>query len=113
MPTTTTLFCSFCRKSDEQVAKLISGVGVYICDECVAACNRILEEHADRPVVDLARMPDEDLLRSLRETHGDLAPTALELTVRELRRRGVTWSRIGAALGSSRQAAWERFSGEE
>ena len=27
-----------------------------------------------------------------------------------LRARGVTWERIGAGLGMSRQAAWERFS---
>jgi hypothetical protein len=30
-----------------------------------------------------------------------------------LRQRGMTWTRIGEALGVSRQAAWERFSGEE
>jgi hypothetical protein len=30
-----------------------------------------------------------------------------------LRRRGVTWAQIGEALSVSRQAAWERFSGEE
>jgi ATP-dependent Clp protease ATP-binding subunit ClpX len=27
-----------------------------------------------------------------------------------LRRRGVSWERIGEAMGVSRQAAWERFS---
>ena len=30
-----------------------------------------------------------------------------------LRGRGVTWTRIGEALGVSKQAAWERFSGED
>jgi ATP-dependent Clp protease ATP-binding subunit ClpX len=33
--------------------------------------------------------------------------------VRMLRERGVTWARIGEALGMTRQSAWERFSGEE
>ncbi|MFM2098273.1 MAG: ATP-dependent Clp protease, ATP-binding subunit ClpX [Chloroflexota bacterium] len=33
--------CSFCRKSQEQVRKLIAGQGVYICDECVALCAEI------------------------------------------------------------------------
>jgi ATP-dependent protease Clp ATPase subunit len=28
--------CSFCRKSDGQVKKLVAGPAVYICDECVA-----------------------------------------------------------------------------
>jgi hypothetical protein len=30
--------------------------------------------------------------------------------VHELRDRGVSWARIGAALGMTRQSAWERFS---
>jgi ATP-dependent Clp protease ATP-binding subunit ClpX len=29
------------------------------------------------------------------------------------RSRGITWTRIGAALGMTRQSAWERFSGED
>jgi AhpD family alkylhydroperoxidase len=29
--------------------------------------------------------------------------------VDELRKRGVSWEKIGQALGVSRQAAWERF----
>jgi hypothetical protein len=29
------------------------------------------------------------------------------------RAMGVTWARIGEALGITRQSAWERFSGEE
>ena len=33
--------------------------------------------------------------------------------VRRARALGVTWARIGAALGMTRQSAWERFSGEE
>ncbi|HET6910627.1 MAG TPA: hypothetical protein VFH54_14930 [Mycobacteriales bacterium] len=33
--------------------------------------------------------------------------------VRQLRSRGVTWAEIGAALGVTRQAAWDRYSGEE
>jgi hypothetical protein len=30
-----------------------------------------------------------------------------------LRTRGVSWTRIGEALGVSKQAAWERFSVED
>lgn len=36
------LRCSFCNKSQEEVAKLISGPNVLICDECVGVCNDIL-----------------------------------------------------------------------
>ena len=37
--------CSFCGKTEDHVRKLLSGPnGVYICDECVALCNEILQE---------------------------------------------------------------------
>jgi ATP-dependent Clp protease ATP-binding subunit ClpX len=43
-----TLRCSFCHKSQDAVAKLISSPSdyprAYICDECVAVCNSILED---------------------------------------------------------------------
>jgi len=42
------LRCSFCHKSQDAVAKLISSPTdyprAYICDECVAVCNSILED---------------------------------------------------------------------
>jgi ATP-dependent Clp protease ATP-binding subunit ClpX len=45
------LRCSFCHKSQEVVGKLISSPSdyprAYICDECIAVCNSILED--DRP----------------------------------------------------------------
>ncbi len=36
--------CSFCGKTQNAVEKLIAGPGVYICDECIKACNSILED---------------------------------------------------------------------
>ena len=36
------LRCSFCGKTQNEVQKLISGDGVYICDECVGACTDIM-----------------------------------------------------------------------
>jgi ClpX C4-type zinc finger len=35
--------CSFCGKSHVDVRKLISGPGVYICDECVTTCANIMD----------------------------------------------------------------------
>ena len=40
------LGCSFCGKSKDKVDKLISGPNVYICNECVTLCNKILAEEA-------------------------------------------------------------------
>lgn len=37
--------CSFCRKSNEQVRRLLSGPpGVYICNECIMLCAEILDD---------------------------------------------------------------------
>lgn len=41
------LRCSFCGKTQEQVRRLIAGPNVYICDECVALCQEIIEEEFD------------------------------------------------------------------
>ena len=38
------LHCSFCRKSEDQVAKLVAGPDVYICDECVVIAARLMQE---------------------------------------------------------------------
>ena len=42
------LHCSFCRKSEREVAKLAAGPDVYICDECVAVASRIMREAEPR-----------------------------------------------------------------
>ncbi|MGN0467456.1 MAG: ATP-dependent Clp protease ATP-binding subunit ClpX [Acutalibacteraceae bacterium] len=36
--------CSFCNKPQNEVATLIAGPGVYICDECVELCRSIIDE---------------------------------------------------------------------
>jgi ATP-dependent Clp protease ATP-binding subunit ClpX len=37
--------CSFCGKRRDQVKKLIAGQGgVFICDDCVALCQEIIDE---------------------------------------------------------------------
>jgi ATP-dependent Clp protease ATP-binding subunit ClpX len=39
-----TLYCSFCGKSQHEVRKLIAGLTVFICDECVGLCMDIIGE---------------------------------------------------------------------
>lgn len=106
--------CSFCGKAAAEVRKIISGPGIYICDGCVAACASILDNDdgtSRASVPEWADMTDEELLAHLPR----IAATAeqieggLRARVLDLRERGVTWARIGEALGMSRQSAWERF----
>ncbi len=57
-----TLRCSFCHKSQDVVGKLISSPSdyprAYICDECIAVCNSILEDDkSDQPSPGPSKLP--------------------------------------------------------
>jgi hypothetical protein len=44
------LACSFCGRGNADVAKLVAGPRVYICDRCVAIASSIMEGHSgDEP----------------------------------------------------------------
>ena len=105
------LRCSFCGKSEREVAKLIAGPKVYICEACVGVCNGILDA-MPKTFAGWDAMSDEQLLASLKPSAATVDATriVLQAQVDTLRRRGVSWEAIGGALGTSRQAAWERFS---
>jgi ClpX C4-type zinc finger len=89
-----TLSCSFCTKDKDSVAKLVAGPGVYICNECIDLCTQILTMETTPQVHGWQEQPDDELLASL---------TRVQAAVLQLE----------AALGVSKQAAWERFSGED
>jgi hypothetical protein len=134
--TTVTACCSFCLKPSTQVAKLVAGHGVYICNECVALCSEIIQAElagpapaglaADAPAADAPASPPQlapweqemslaEILAALPRVAaaGQQAQEYLTHWVRKARSLGATWARIGAALDMTRQSAWERFSGEE
>jgi hypothetical protein len=110
--------CSFCARPNTEVGTLVSGPGVFICDGCVSLCASVI---AGKPASIPSVAPwDQEL--TLEEVLSRLAPVAsagaqvqenLTAWVRKARFLGGTWSQIGAALGMTRQSAWERFSGEE
>ena len=62
------LRCSFCHKSQDAVAKLISSPSdyprAYICDECVGVCNSILEDDKSeaQPGTAPAHLPKPDVM---------------------------------------------------
>ena len=110
-----TLCCSFCNKDKEAVAKLVAGPGVYICDECVGLCNLIIAEAPAPEFGAWNERPDDELLTGLVKVQAVVsqADAAVHDYVDVLRSRGISWTRIGEALGVTKQAAWERFSGED
>jgi ATP-dependent Clp protease ATP-binding subunit ClpX len=111
------LRCSFCLKPVSEVAKLIAGPGIYICDQCVGLCVDVLARDAasdsDEPpqLAHWKALGDDQLLHSLPSVASvaTQAEGSLQRWVGEARRRGISWARIGSALGISRQSAWERF----
>jgi ClpX C4-type zinc finger protein len=112
---TKTLYCSFCFKSQHQVKMLISGpAGLFICDECVDLCNEcVAGRFPDRSKFPTEKdLPTERLLERLQPIEDTLQGKGnqLQKVVEILRSREVSWAQIGAALGISRQSAWERFS---
>jgi ATP-dependent Clp protease ATP-binding subunit ClpX len=107
------LRCTFCGKSNFDVRKLIAGPTAFICDECVALCVKICED--DKIPTELNNpelVPTEPLLLILKNAaaRDEHLRAALQQMVDVLRKRGVSWARVGEALGASRQAAWDRFS---
>jgi len=115
----TTTHCSFCTKEEPDVAQMVAGPGVYICNECVDLCLQIFaagspqDESPEIPY--WQSMTDEQMLNHLPRiaTVATQVEDNLRVWVQRLRDRGVSWTRIGAALGMARQSAWERFSGED
>ena len=112
--------CSFCAKPNTEVAKLVAGPGVYICDECVALCQQVIDADTRPPGVPrLAPWQQAHDLDAVLENLPRIA-NAAQLVEESLagwvgrgRELGATWARIGEALGMTRQSAWARFSGEE
>ena len=62
-----TIHCSFCGKSQDEVAKIVAGPGVYICNECVDLCKRIIDEEfaQEHPVEDLKVPTPEEIVHQL------------------------------------------------
>jgi ATP-dependent Clp protease ATP-binding subunit ClpX len=97
---------------------MVAGAGVFICNECVALCNDILARQGPKrdqpPIPYWQSMSDDEMLSHLpriaaiaTQVEGDV-----RVWVQRLRDRGITWARIGASLGMTRQSAWERFSSD-
>jgi ATP-dependent Clp protease ATP-binding subunit ClpX len=80
------LKCSFCGKEQTQVAKLIAGPGVYICNHCIDLCNDIIED--ERAVA-----PSESGLETLTRLS-----SRVDALVEQLRESGVPWDDISRAL---------------
>ena len=87
--------CSFCLKDKDSVAKLVAGLGVYICNECVELCSLIIAEDPAPRVGGWDEQPDDALLANLGRLQAVVSQVdaALHNHVGMLRDRGVSWTR--------------------
>ena len=110
--------CSFCLRPRTEVTTLVAGLGVYICNDCVTLCQSAIENKPST-VPQIApwewNTDVEEVLSTLPRVAATTAQVEANLAgwVHRARELGATWSRVGEALGMTRQSAWERFSGEE
>jgi ATP-dependent Clp protease ATP-binding subunit ClpX len=75
-----TLYCSFCGKSQHDVKKLIAGPKVHICDECVDACIEILgseREWCDQELANLRRLRKHARPRQAVEPQAEQPPPSI------------------------------------
>lgn len=80
--------------------------------EAIAMAGLITVMHGD--LVEAARRAKHPLIVLKAVTSSMAAAEAdIRALVPVLRERGHSWTQIGKALGMTKQAAWERFSGEE
>ena len=110
------LACSFCGLEAGSTDALLAGPGVNICGNCVAVGVRAIAtrdalEQPDLAPGDWDNSGDEALLSEMAATSQlvDKIRNRLQSQVETLRRRGISWTVIGTALGVSHQIAQERF----
>jgi ATP-dependent Clp protease ATP-binding subunit ClpX len=77
--------CSFCGRGQDEVAKLVSGPSVYICNECIKLCNDILEDELPTvSALETKEFPKPADLRELLDQYvigQDLAKKTLSVAV--------------------------------
>jgi hypothetical protein len=67
-----TLHCSFCGKSQHEVAALIAGPTVFICDACVGLCDNIIEDQAiDRTLREAPERDPFEVTADIMQRKGD------------------------------------------
>ncbi|MGI4776478.1 MAG: ClpX C4-type zinc finger protein, partial [Janthinobacterium lividum] len=79
------LHCSFCSKNQYEVKKLVAGLTVFICNECIELCQDIINEESresDKKVIATVPSPQK-ICRTLDEyvIGQDLAKKVLSVAV--------------------------------
>ena len=53
----TTVKCSFCGKTQDQVKRIVAGPGVFICSDCIELCQEIIENDDEIEETEIQELP--------------------------------------------------------
>ena len=106
--------CSFCGVRGEKGAKFAGGLGAMMCVACVEHFHDVFSTEAKTEAVSRPpweSMSDSEVLSTLPliARNAEQVNEFLTEWVELARSRKSSWAEIGKAMGTSRQAAWERF----
>lgn len=111
------VLCSYCLRSRADTGRLVASPLAAICRSCAEQAVQLFDsdprpDDLDGPATPWARLDDAALLARLPEVAaaGVQVEEHLSAWVHAARDRGLSWARVGEALGMTRQSAWERFS---
>ena len=106
--------CGFCGSVGTARSNYAGGLGALMCTRCLDRYHELYatpgwKEGPHKPWWET--MSDEEVLAALPKIVAirDQTEEFLEQFVKVARARSHTWADIGAVLGVSRQAAWQRF----
>ena len=64
----TTVKCSFCGKTQDQVKRIVAGPGVFICSDCIELCQEIIENDDEIEETEIEELPKPvDIVKVLDE----------------------------------------------
>ena len=108
--------CSFCLRSRQETGVLATAPTAAICRDCASTAVRLFDAlpasgSGPLPGTPWEALDDAGLLERLPQVAAarDQVEDHLARWVGAARQRNISWAAIGAALGMTRQSAWERF----
>jgi hypothetical protein len=106
--------CSFCGVRGAPGVKFAGGLGAMMCVPCVEHFHDVFSTEAKTEAVSRPpweAMSDEEVLGTLPliARNAEQVNEFLTEWVELARSRKLSWAEIGRVMGTSRQAAWERF----
>lgn len=112
----TDIMCSYCLRARAETGRLVASPLAAICRSCAQNALDLFASSTSSDDPESVRAPweqldDRMLLDRLPQVAaaGSQVERHLRTWVLAARERGLSWARIGEALGMTRQSAWERF----